>query len=123
MNSKGKIKYIAIIIIILLVVFLSQKAYAWKSENSFISDITGNATNQASSIMAKGSDWVMSKVYPKVTEQVQKRGEIIKTEVNKEKQKVSENISEKISDYFSGVANSVVHPGTPQNCQPATSTN
>ena len=112
MDTKPFIKYIVIIIIILLVAFLSQKAYFWGNEKTFVSE----ATNQVSAYLAKGSNWVTSKIYPKVTGEVQNRGAIIKTEINQEKEKVSENIGEKISNYFSGVANSVVHPGTPQNC-------
>ena len=57
-------------------------------------------------------------IYPKISGEVQKRGDRIKNEVSQEKQKVSENIGQKISNYFSGVTESILHPGTPQNCQP-----
>ena len=116
MNTQGIIKYILIIIVILLIAFLSQQAYVWK----YGKNITSNITNQALATLAKGSDWVADKIYPKVSVEVQKRGDIIKTEVKKEKEKVSENIGEKISNYFSGVANSVMHPGDPQNCSTPT---
>ena len=118
MNKKTFIKYIIIIIFILLIAFLSQQIYFWGTGKTLISE----ATNYASAYLAKGSNWVASKIYPKiseVSEAAQKRGDIIQTEVNQEKQKISENIGEKISNYFSGVANSVLHPGTPQNCQPS----
>lgn len=117
MNTQGKIKYILAIVVILLVAFLSQKAYAWKSGK----DIISATTEQATAYLTKGSNWAMDTIYPKVTGEVKKRGEIIKTEVKTEKQNVSENIGEKISNYFSEVGNSILHPGTPQNCLPAQS--
>jgi hypothetical protein len=42
---------------------------------------------------------------------VQKRGEIIKNEIDSEKEKVSTNVGDKIKNYFSGIAESVIHPG------------
>ncbi len=104
---------IVAIIIVLVIVFLSQQAYLRGFGKTLVSD----ATNQAQSYLAKGSDWAMAKIYPTISGEVQKRGDIIKNEVNQGKQKVSENIGQKISNYFSGVADSVLHPGTPQNCQ------
>jgi hypothetical protein len=119
MNTQGTIKYILAIIVILSIAFLSQKAYAWKNGKDVISTIT----EQATAYLTKGSNWAMDTIYPKVTGAVQKRGEMIKTEVKTEKQNVSENIGKKISNYFSEVGNSILHPGTPQNCQPVKSTN
>ena len=115
--QKSIIISIIAIIIILVVAFLSQQAYS----RGVAKTIVSAATNQASTYVGKGSDWVISKIYPKISGEVQKRGDIIKNEVNQEKNKVSQNIGEKISNYFSGVANSVIHPGTPQNCQPVQS--
>lgn len=116
MELKGIIKYIAVIIIVLLIAFFSQQAYYQGTEKTFISD----AKNYAAAYLAKGSNWATSKIYPKVSGEVQKRGDIIKNEIKQEKEKVSENIGEKISNYFSGVANSVMHPGDPQNCSTPT---
>ena len=115
MEFKGAIKYTFIIIVILVVVFLSQQAYSKGREKTLVSD----ATDQAKAYLAEGSNWVISNVYPKISGEVTKRGDIIKNEVTQEKNKVSENIGEKIKNYFSGVAESIAHPGTPQNCQPA----
>jgi hypothetical protein len=114
-QGKRFAKYIIIIIVILVVVFLSQKAYT----RGFGKTLISNAINPAGAFLAQGSSWALSKIYPKISGEVQKRGDIIKNEVSQEKNKVSENIGQKISNYFSGVANSVLHPGTPQNCQPA----
>jgi len=121
--EKGQfIKYLVIMIAILGVAFLSQKAYSMGIGKTLVS----NATDQAKAYMAKGSDWAMSTVYPKISGEVQKRGDIIKNEVSQEKEKVSENIGTKISNYFSGIANSVVNPGASQDCpssQTTTNTN
>lgn len=111
MNKKIIFSIIAIIII-LAIFYFSQKPWLWGNEKTFIH----SAIDQGKAYAQEGSNWVMSKIYPKISEEAQKRGEMIKNEVNQEKQKVSENIGEKISDYFSGVADSVLHPGTPQNC-------
>ncbi len=102
------------IIIVLVVVFLSQQAYFRGIGKTLISD----ATNQAKAYLAKSSGWAMSKIYPTISQDVQNRGDMIKNEVNQEKNKVSENIGTKIGNYFSGVANSILHPGASQNCQP-----
>jgi len=110
---KKIIIYAVAIIVILLIAFFSQQAYFRGIEKTFISD----ATNKASAYLAQGSNWATSKIYPKVSGEVQKRGDMIKTEVKQEKNKISENIGTKIENYFSGVTNSVLHPGTPQNCQ------
>ena len=117
--EQGFIKYIVIIIVILIVVFLSQQIFFRGFGKTFISD----ATNQVKTYMAKGSDWVMSNVYSKISGEVQKRGDVIKNAANQETQKVSENIGTKIENYFSGIANSILHPETPQtpqNCPPTT---
>lgn len=110
--QQGFIKYIVIIVVILAAVFLSQQAYS----NGIGKTLISNATDQIQTYAAKGSNWIMASIYPKITEEVQKRGDIIKTEVNNEKEKVSENIATKISNYFSGVANSILHPGENINC-------
>ena len=120
--QKNIIIYIGAVIIILVVVFLSQQVYS----RTFGKTLVSAATNQIGEYAAKGSNWVLSKIYPTISglpaqagEVMEKRGDMIKTEVNQEKEKVSENIGTKIGNYFSGVANSVLHPTTPQACQPA----
>jgi hypothetical protein len=107
------LKYFSIIIIILAIVFFSRQLYSEEAGRALISA----ATSKAAAYIAKGSNWAMSSIYPKISGEVQKRGDIIKTEVSKEKQKVSEDIGKKIGNYFSGVANSILHPGENNNCQ------
>jgi hypothetical protein len=101
MEGKKLIKYILIIIIVLVVVFLSQQAYSGRFGKTLVSD----AANQAGAYLAKGSSWVISTIYPKISDQVQNGGFAIKNGLTK-----TEN-------YFSGIANSVLHPGQNNNCQ------
>ena len=113
MNTEsGFIKYIVIIVVILAVVFLSQQAYTRGAGKTLIS----NSTGKVKSYLSQGSNWVLSKVYPKISGEVQKRGDIIKNEVSQEKQKVSENIGTKIKNYFSGISDSILHPGENNSC-------
>lgn len=116
-QEKGFIKYIVIIAIILIVVFLSQQAYfRGIGKNIFL-----QGSGVAQDYLTKGSNWAKDNVYPKISGEVQKRGDIIKNEINTEKEKISETIGEKIKDYFSGVADSILHPGQNDNncnCQP-----
>ncbi len=116
-NQQGFIKYIVIIAVILAVVFLGQQAYT----REFGKNLISGAESQVQAYAAKGSNWVMSKVYPTISGEVQKRGDVIKNEITQEKNKVSENISTKIGNYFSGIADSILHPGENNNCavQPA----
>jgi len=118
MRQKGFIKYFVIIGVIFGIVFLSQQVHILdKGKNSAFAN---DAVQQAEAYVAKGSGWVMDKVFPSISGEVQKRGEMVTEGINDQKEKVSENISGKISNYFSGVTESVLHPGDPQNCPPQT---
>jgi hypothetical protein len=117
------IKYAIILASILGLAYLSQQAFFNKNSKTFIYGVT----SQASSYLASASNWATSKIYPKMNGVVQNGGDVIKNTAEQQKNKVSENISEKVSErvsnYFSGITNSVIHPGTPQNCPAQTSTN
>jgi len=63
-----------------------------------------------------GMNWVSNKAYPTLLEESQRRGEIAKDAVETQKEKISENVLEKVGNYFSGIKNSIINPGTPQNC-------
>jgi hypothetical protein len=106
-QEKGYIKYLVIVSVLLGMVFLSQQLYA----REFGQNLLSKASAAVSGYWAKGSNWVSDKVYSKVSEEVQKRGEIIKEEANLEKEKISENILEKAGDYLSGIKDSIVNPG------------
>jgi predicted PurR-regulated permease PerM len=110
--KKKIILSISAIIIVLGIVFLSQQA----NLGGVGKDLISSVTNQAKAYASDGFDSALSKIYPTISEEVQKRGDIIKNEVAQEKQKISENIGQKISNYFSGVTDSILHPGTSQNC-------
>lgn len=100
------------IIIVLAIAFLSQKAYLKSTENTFVSGIA----DQAASYLAKGANWALSNTYSKISGEVTKRGEAIQNEVNKEKEKISGNILDTTKNYFSGIVNSIVNPGSSNNC-------
>ena len=112
--EKGYIKYIVIIVIILIVVFLSQQTYFREMGKNLAS----KASAPIQAYLAKGSTVVKDGVLSKINGEVANGGALIQNQINQEKQKVSDSIATKIGNYFSGIENSVVHPGTPQNCQP-----
>lgn len=114
MEQRVFIKYIIIIAVILVAVILSQQPFLrqWGQK------VASKAPAPVQTYLTKGSSWASGSVLQKIGGEVAKRGDMIKNEVTQEKQKVSENILEKIKNYFSGVENSVIHPGEPQNCQP-----
>jgi predicted PurR-regulated permease PerM len=116
--NKKLIFYIILIVIILVLVLLSQQVYSRLIAKTLVS----TATDQIKAYLSKGSNWAMSNIYPKISGEVQKREGMIQTEVDQEKQKISDNIVTQIENYFSGVSNSILHPGqTNNNCttQPA----
>lgn len=111
--QRGFIKYFVIIVVILAVVFLSQRVLSGGAGKTIVYDLG----NQAKTYAAKGSNWVMSKIYPTISEEVQKRGDTIKNEIDEQKNNISESIGKKIKNYFSGVTDSILHPGENNNCQ------
>ena len=111
-KEKGFIKYIIIIAVIIGFVFLSQQAFS----RGFGKNLVSDATDQAKAYVAKGSNWVVSNVYSKIAGEVQNRGDVIKNEINKEKGKITENILQKAENYFSGIKDSILHPGENNNC-------
>lgn len=119
MNEKGFIQYIAIIIIILIIVFLSQQAY-FKEIGKKLYD---QSAVQIGGYWQKAGAWVGANIYPKLSSEVTERGETIKKEVGAEKQKISESVGEKIKNYFSGIVDSVFNPGknNSANCPAQTS--
>lgn len=112
--QQGFIKYFVIILVILAIVFLSQQMYFKKYGKQVSDTIAG--------YVATGSDWAKSHIYPKISGEVQKRGETITNEVAKEKEKITESIGEKISNYFSGISDAILHPSdstsTPSDSTP-----
>jgi hypothetical protein len=93
--SKKMTFYIILIIVILVLLFFSQQAYS----GLFIKRALSGVSDQASAYLAKGSNWITSKIYPEIT-----------------KQNISDSVK-KVEDYFSGITNSILHPGENTNCQ------
>ncbi|MCX6721858.1 MAG: hypothetical protein NTY04_01570 [Candidatus Staskawiczbacteria bacterium] len=108
------------IIIVLAIAFFSQQAFSRGVGNSLIS----GATDQIKAYVSKGASMAISAIYPKISGEVQKRGEAIKSEVNQQKENIANNISEnigkKISNYFSGISNAIQGKEN-NNCLPAQS--
>jgi len=103
------------IIVILVVVLLSQQVNFKKVDTNIVS----SAGNKAQANLSKASNLLNPNIISKITDEVKNRGEVINKEVDQQKNiatKSSENILEKTKNYFSGIANSIIKPGTPQNC-------
>lgn len=107
------LKYIIIIGIILGIVFASQFMYS----NEFTKNFADNATGQLKKYMASGSNWVAANVYPAISGEVQKRGEEVQNGINSQTQNISDNVVKKVENYFSGISNSILHPGENNNCK------
>ena len=103
--NKKLIFYIILIIVLLVLAFMSQQVISREIGKNFIS----NASDYMGAYLAKGSDWITSIIYPKISEEVQKRGDTIKNEIDQTKQKVTEDIPKKIENYFSGIKNSIIN--------------
>jgi len=118
--EKGFIQYVALIVIVLVIVFLSQGGNLLNlfGKGKTFTFING-AVQKGQEYLAKSSGWVADKVFPNIASEVEKRGEMAKEGIDGQKEKITESVSEKIKNYFSGVTNSILHPGTPQNCPPA----
>ena len=116
--QKKFIIYIILIVVILVLVFLSQQSYFKNMGKNLVSA----ATDRAKSYLTKGSAVVTSDIYPKISTEVEKRGEDIKNSVDQAKQNVTESIGKKIENYFSGIKNAVAGKAN-DNCPVQTPTN
>ena len=103
MEKRFIISIIAIVTI-LVVVFLSQQSYFETLGKNLIS----GAADRVNGYVSAGTNWISSDVYPKITGEVEKRGEMIQNEINQQKQDITESVGKKIQNYFSGVANSIL---------------
>ena len=117
--QKGKviIIYVVIIIVILAVVFFSQQPSLKEFGKNLFSLSQGY--NKTGEYMANGSNWVKDNILSKIGGEVQKRGDMAKEGITEQKEKISESVGEKIKNYFSGIVDSVFHPG--ENTTPAES--
>ena len=106
------IKYILIIVAILGIVFLGQQAFVRGIGENVIS----RASAQIMTYVAKGSNWALSAVIPTFSGGVKDGKEAITNGIAREKEKISESVGEKITNYFSGITDSILHPGENNNC-------
>ncbi len=113
-QEKGNIKYFVIIGVILAVAFFSQQANLLGKGKSF--SFVRDAVEQGQAYVAEGSNWLKAKAFPNISQDLQKRGEMVIEGVEDQKEKVSENVLEKTKNYFSGITDSILHPGNKDNC-------
>jgi len=106
------IKYILIIVAILGIVFLGQQAFVRGVSENVIS----RASDQIRTYVAKGSKWAVSAIISPISGGVEGGKEAITNEITQEKEKISESVGEKIKNYFSGITDSILHPGENNNC-------
>lgn len=105
--KKQFIKYFLIIGVILLIVFFSQNSNLLGKGKTFT--FVDDTVGQAQEYFTRGQEWLASRVLPTISGEVEKRGEMVKEGVEKEKEKISETVGEKIKNYFSSVKDSVLN--------------
>ncbi|MFH1968550.1 MAG: hypothetical protein ABIJ84_04135 [bacterium] len=119
MQKKNKfLKYFIIVGVVVAVAFLSQQVNLVGREKTFT--FVNDSVSQAKIYAAIGTDWLTDKVLPNIRGEVQKRGEMVAQgvteQVNDQKEKVTESVTTKIKNYFSGITDSILHPGE-NNCE------
>ena len=112
-NKKRLIIYTIAIITVSALVFMSQQTYF---NNTADKNLFSNISASVYDRFAEGVNWVTDKAYPTLVEESQRRGEMAKNAIDEQKEKISENVLEKVGNYFSGIKNSIINPGSPQNC-------
>jgi len=82
-----------IIVAIIGLAFMSQQAY--------FKPIGSNLYQQGSRYLIEAQNWFKTNIYPKLSGEVEKRGEEVKKEIDKQKNNIAENIWQKIKNYLS----------------------
>ncbi|MBM3206433.1 MAG: hypothetical protein FJZ43_02340 [Candidatus Staskawiczbacteria bacterium] len=95
-NNRGVIKYFIIIAVILSVLFLSQQEFVKPFGKSFYSW----SKNETNKYWSKSTNWLGASFYPKLSKEVESRGEPLKNEVITQKDNAVKNIWEKVKNYF-----------------------
>lgn len=96
MNQKGFVQNIVIIAVVLVVVFLSQQPYFRPAGEKAYSQMK----KQGESYGVQFNSWFNTNVYPKVGGQVASGGEVIKKEIETQKNNIAKNTWEKIKSYL-----------------------
>lgn len=110
--SLGFIKYFIIIAIIVGAAFVSQQAFS----GTFSRNIATTISGKIGKYLSDASSWTTSALIPQISEKVQSGGEAVFNGLNQEKEKISESAVKDLKNYFSGIADSILHPGE-NNCQ------
>lgn len=85
---------ITAIIVILILILMSQKVNSWTFGNNLIF----NLSNQAKAYI--------SAIYPKIADQVESGGEVIKNSFDQTQQNISDT-GKNIENYFTGIKNAI----------------
>ncbi|MBI2050116.1 MAG: hypothetical protein HYT35_01515 [Candidatus Staskawiczbacteria bacterium] len=85
MKQKSFIQNIAVIVILLITVFLSQQPYFSEFGRAY---------------WVKATDWFENNVYQKISGEVEQKSVFVQQEVEKQKNNVAQNIWERFKNYF-----------------------
>ncbi len=95
-KSGGFIKNIVVVVVLLAIVFLSQSpSFRPIAQNTY-----NQATKNIGPYIDNGKAWFAANVYPRVSQEVASRGEVVKQEVSTQKNNAAQNIWETIKNYF-----------------------
>ena len=95
-ENRGVIRNVIMMGLVLMVAFLSQQAYFGHAGK----EVYEKGAAQGQGYWAQFREWVSVKVYPKANEEVAKRGEPLKQELEKQKDIAAKTIWEKIKYFF-----------------------
>ena len=102
------VRNLFIILVILALVFMSQQPQS----RQYGKDLYGQASAYVQSWWQAGYNYVLQTIYPKIGGEVQKRQEVIKQELQQEKEKISQSLWQKIKNYLADILNRVFHPSS-----------
>jgi len=98
MNKGTFLNSIIAIIVVLAIVFLSQKPYfEGTGKNLYY-----KTSEQMEGYWNKASNWLKINIYPRLERGVTEKGEYLKEEIKKEKDNFSQNLWVKIKNYLAG---------------------
>lgn len=95
-QTRGFIQNIVMIAILLAVVFLSQQSYTQTFGKNWATQIE----KKSGAMWQKANDWFKVNIYPKATQEAQKRGAPLTQAITQQKDMVAQTIWEKIKNYF-----------------------
>lgn len=98
-NQKGFLKNIVIIVILVVLVFVSQQS----AFRSYGKDLYGYIGPKIEEYKTKVVDWFKTTIYPRVSGEVEQKGNAIGEEINKQKNNFVQNIWENAKKYFADI--------------------